>query len=431
MTLTGAECRDGLVYALQGNWLLPGDTQGRTVACPPRLCLDDSACAPLHTGPLCGQCANGTTEWSGRCVACDSSSGRGGMLVLVLLVGFLYVGFIVKTASARSATAGHLGIFLYTTQTAVQMLGDSGAGSNTVVGVLNFDLDSLIDGHACVFETTPAGKLAWTLAVPYLIAAQLVVVAATHAALGLVVRARGGHKLIKRTYARAGIALVMATFTHSIGWCLRYMQCVDTGSERVLYEMPGVRCGSTAYWALLLLVIPSLALFLVAFPYVAVRYGGVCVKNKETRDKAGTVWGVLTEPYKLRFPYWELYVMGRRACLLAIDTLAASVPGVRAGLFTLLHLVCLLVQCIAWPYETHVLNQLEIIAQACLVLMALLLTTTPDVPRPKATTGLYIFLLLIPVCVIVGAVVKDRWQQRQQRRREAVEATTKEMSSQI
>lgn len=336
----------------------------------------------------------------------DCSKGASvGYLILMLLFGFGYVALVML---GSKTAAGELSIFFYLTQTAALMIGSANNGS-TWLNVFNFGLDVITAGNACLFPTSPLGKYTWTLLLPLLAGGQLALIAAGHWLLNQVRRVRHAGRLWSRTYTRALLGLFMATFTHAVGWSFRIWQCVDTGSERVMYAMPALVCGAGGYWTVAgVLVIPILLVYMMAMPIVAWVKGIFRIGSGQAVQQ--TAWLVLSEPYVPRLSWWQLWVLLRRVCLLLVDVLLAFDPRVKSLLFALVHIVFGLVHHFSKPYADALLNQIESLCQLFLLLLALLLTAYPA-PYSTAVYSLLMTCVALPVLLIGVVVARKKWLQ--------------------
>jgi hypothetical protein len=71
-------------------------------------------CGDTRTGPMCGQCQPGRSEWSGQCVVCNKTNP--GYVILFLLVTFLGAWFFWRTSQVST---GQMKVFFFFVQTAV------------------------------------------------------------------------------------------------------------------------------------------------------------------------------------------------------------------------------------------------------------------------------------------------------------------------
>ena len=398
------------------------------VPCPESLCLADGQCAAhresADVNVLCGACVAGYSEWGGACVRCASTNG--GLVLFVLLLNFALLTGLFRLSQRRASSAA-LKIGLFFVSSARLMLGPADAWLGWI-GLLDLQGGSGSFG-LCLADLDAYQQMGLGLVAPLVFWTQLAVLAAAHAAAAPAARlARRIHRRLRvacgwsggeggggvagdpRTspwafeldrYLRAGVALLLMSYTAVCDLVFRYTDCVHAAGRHVVFSAPAVDCDDARYRAWLG-VIGLLAALVAALPLAAaaaLAWGWRT--GRMTRDDATAFdrrLGALYLSYAPARSWYELVGLLRRFLLVTVGFALRANTQARAKGYVVLALGYLLVHWVLTPFVHAGDNVSETAMLAALALLAALLTRGSGVALSQSEQ-------VLVSMVVVGALV--------------------------
>lgn len=182
--------------------------------------------------------------------------------------------------------------------------------------------------------------------------------------------------------------------------------------------IPAIDCTTWEYnaWrgvAIVLFLVVVLVIPIFIFLRVQQRRSIIINENKVTThtdsdNRFFEVWGVLFEPYRPKYWFWEIIViLGRRIVMIAFNTGLALEPMYKYLVFTWFHAGTLWVQ---WKWEPLVDrfdNQLEMVSICLLTLLSSLLIVEAS-PYSTGVQVVIFFIFPVPGVLLLLAIVSKK-----------------------
>jgi hypothetical protein len=209
-----------------------------------------------------------------------------------------------------------------------------------------------------------------------------------------------GRPFKKSGYLRSAFGLLLFSYNSVATVVFKFLRCEDiTDDTSVIFSAPAIRCESSEYKSMTILIICVLAIVVIGFPLVLLAF--LCHAHRN--DKLGSTKfagriGMLYEAYNAKHYWWESMVLFRRSILIALLSL---LDLDRASLFTVLclgNLVFLVIHLIFAPYRANRDNNLETGFMAMLVVITLRLVASKETLSTSHTFQLF-FLVYVPLAV--------------------------------
>jgi hypothetical protein len=159
---------------------------------------------------LCGECADGYTEWSGSYACIDCRSTRGEVVLLLLLISIVIVVFLFQSISNTSGA--EIQVFLFFLQTAMLELGNN-AKFLTWLRWINLRGDST---SLCLGPFTPYEQTLFNLLVPLILLTELVLLALLQRSLQYCTSSRAATSTAAAACGK-GASTTLNTVNHMIG----------------------------------------------------------------------------------------------------------------------------------------------------------------------------------------------------------------------
>jgi uncharacterized membrane protein len=106
-------------------------------------------------------------------------------------------------------------------------------------------------------------------------------------------------------------------------------------------------------------------------------------------------WGQLYEPFQSRAFWWGIMVLFRRVIFTLVDIVLVVLPSFKFMIFTMLHLLSLIIHVLVQPYAKPLFNQAELATLAFLVLLGIILSTFPTPDEIKSFTSIRILISVV------------------------------------
>jgi uncharacterized membrane protein YsdA (DUF1294 family) len=212
-------------------------------------------------------------------------------------------------------------------------------------------------------------------------------------------------KVDKSWYIRTLTSLLSFSYTTITQNVILYLNCRDIGDNRVVASNPDVSCSTDKYRHYSALAYILLALYVLAFPIAlsAFLYWAK-VKRWFENEKFSTYAGLLYQPFRSEYYFWEVVILVRRLIVIGIYVLAYSTTSARnLGLFCF-SLLMLTIHIITKPFASQSENHVE---TALLILLTLLAGSGASYANQQFTeeistfNSVVVFMAVIPVGIAV------------------------------
>lgn len=231
-------------------------------------------------------------------------------------------------------------------------------------------------------------------------------------------------------------------YTHVTAACLRYVGCTSVSDAVVVFSQPSMRCDSAEWRSTLVLVVIVSVLYVFGWPVVSLLVGwrqrasaswleldafGAREAGARSPRPSPWIWRLMDSTSNSAFVsrswFWAAMILLRRVCILLIDSLTATAFATRVQLFSLVHLVALLLQLWQRPFAEARLNALESVS--LLLLLVSLVLGASSVPSSVSLTVtqqvLLCFLVLPALIGFCALAVRQMWVGQAATKRDEVE----------
>ena len=416
--LAGASCQGDGTLSILGSWPDDANSPSSLTTCP-STARGDLHCLSYEYDPDVGgsvTCANGYADrmceacaadhfrlGSNKCTRCTTAGIVLGLLWTVA-VHLAPILLIVLTASFRQGISrvlfGHLNLMLVLSSLASS---HTGASSTSVLSTLIDSVTTLhvVPGVACLAPSLQHPQQQAVMAMAIVVYVPLVSVLVW---------------LVPRSRARAKTVFAFLWLTYSFAVVRTVLHVVNCTQYGVGDSQPDVAFLSTAQWvrcergsALGTVALVFVACYIFA-TLAAVTVAG-CLWDAETVATRG--WQFITAPYRPRLHFWEVIVTARRLSLAFVEGIAAYQSALQpVGIFVLLF-VSLLLHLIAQPYISPLVNGLETISLATL-LLSYFIVVVLALPSVSGGTAIALYTTVVAanlliVAVFVACAVREKW----------------------
>lgn len=359
-------------------------------------------CDSGRTGPLCGSCLPGYAEWSDECIPCESA--HGGYVVLFLVLSWI---FVIVLHFMSQVTTGQMKVLFFFVQTAVIMLSSADSGFMRWLEFFNFEPHDSTS-PICFAPLSPSQKIALSALVPFILALEL----AVNTLVALALHVYRNRNTAERSrfdpdpFIRTFCAIYILSYTQVSRTMFRYMNCVDIGGYRLVYAEPGIDCTTSTYKNWLVVVILVVVIYVLLSPLVLF---GVLIKFRSSiTDKTfARRWGVLFDPYKAEYYWWEVPALFRRSVFTAFDVILWNYDIAKHLTFVLLLVIFYAAHLIAKPFRLKSENKLESISLFVLVCLSLILTSY-QYDKSFTLDALIFALTIVPTGLFIVVIVLTR-----------------------
>jgi hypothetical protein len=206
-------------------------------------------------------------------------------------------------------------------------------------------------------------------------------------------------------HLRCAVAIALFCYTAIAETAFSALNCVDVGTQSVLYAYPAISCAAGDYKAALSVLCLVLIFFTLGLPALLLFTSWRLHAFPTLPLKFKTRWGLVHEPYKEEAFYYEAVVLLRRALYSALDIGLALVPGVQRTMISVCALACLVLHVHTLPFKRAVLNTAE---TASLILhMLLAIVVAPwAAPYPVALEAVICIFIVVPTLFFVGWLLR-------------------------
>jgi hypothetical protein len=227
------------------------------------------------------------------------------------------------------------------------------------------------------------------------------------------------HWFSAKNYYRTTLILFLWSFTQIGSTVISYLRCIEIdvpnqGQISVVATHPAIRCQSDEYkiWYVVALafLISIIGLIPASILYHMSKYRSIIINENQSiefnsRHNAFLeLWGVMFEPYKPKFWFWEIaIILVRRLAMIILNTSLSLLPMYKFLSFTWFHALTLWIQ---WRYEPFVVafdNQVEILSVTLLALLSSLLIIE-TVPFTITIQIVVFFLFPFPGALLLLAI---------------------------
>lgn len=189
---------------------------------------------------------------------------------------------------------------------------------------------------------------------------------------------------------------------------------------------PAIHCDTTEYQTWRAVAIFMLVLFIIIIPASIIRYmypfrsmiinenhGNIhTTESTKSLNRFLEIWGVLFEPYKPRYWFWEIgIILMRRIVMISLHTGLMLYPMYEYLVFTWFHAITWWIQWRLHPFVEKFDNQLEIISISILMMLSSILIVI-QTPYTDLSSQIVIFLLFpLPALVLLSGILSKRLRQ--------------------
>ncbi len=356
---------------------------------------------------LCKKCAQDYILWNDKCILCNKSNG--GLVFLLLFLGFVYIIFLHITSQKSSIETSFL---IYSMQAvAIYFNNISPPGdTNAIFKFFNIQLERAT-GEWCVVPITPDQYYVFYLISPFILFGLLLTVAAIHYliigpfnfCIKRYVEEKQKYLLNYFTiipYFRTGCSLLHVTYIQWAKTIFEFLDCVNIANQRVVRNTPALLCTSSEYSKLYGVIIFFLVFFVIILPIGFFILFYVYPSILETNTDTGKIFDVWTCAYKKEKRFWAIVSWLKRAFLVACSMI--NDPLYRLTVFGFYHWAFKYLNNKFKPYNTSKLKSWDNSVLTYLLILSMLCTVLYD--RSIGYINNSAFYVLVTTALIVMAV---------------------------
>jgi predicted outer membrane repeat protein len=408
-----AQCSgDTKIAAATNYWLLINNNGlASTYDCPAGFCGSGGECTEHRSGILCGHCEEGYQNSDGTCIECkktDPGSLFSNLLLLWIFITALQLVSKAPEGKSSESVSGLTKIVVFFVQT-IPFVMTPAHKIAKLFSFFNFQLFFNV-ASKCSFKADFYQNFLIYNFLPAILFAFLMVNLFIHFIAYLIARCTHHRwekylKVDKSWYIRTMTSLLSFSYTTITQNVILYLNCRDVGDYRVVASNPDVSCRTDKYHHYSALAYILLALYVLAFP-IALAAFLYCAKLKKWFDneKFSTYVGLMYQPFRPNYYFWEVVILVRRLIVIGIYVLAYSTTSARnLGLFCF-SLLMLSIHVITQPFASKSENNVE---TALLMLLTLLAGAGSSYASQQYTdeistfTSVVAFMAVIPVGIAV------------------------------
>jgi len=421
------------ISAAEGYWISPlRDGSIAIFDCDPERCVSEGHCASSRkeasVNPLCGECDDGYTLWSGTCIKCEAQYGT---IFAVLLFLFVLVGLLHLMSQS---TSGELKVLTFFTQNA--LLFTSPLMRSPTIKFLEIFNFRMLDftGNTCMFPVSDEVWLYADLVVGLLCVLILGCLTMTSFAIhrnAAWIQKTFPLKLQKlllqlpaaptqpvqfsfRPFIRTLLGLYIVMYTSIVTTLFELYNCVEVNMGDVTHNLvrtiPSISCDGDTHKTLVPLYAVLIFFFCVAVPGMLLRVLLTARNNGQLLDEDHFLraYGILTSAYASNLYFYEFVSLFRKTVLIALSVALYGSEEKRLASFSLALIIFLSLHLQWKPFRVKSEDVAEFISLVVLIAIPMLLLS---VDRPLSPGTVTTFVAIIVTCT-VGLLVWVAWRRR-------------------
>lgn len=420
--ISGIDCTQGKITNQNGIWLLITENSDIvTVACPNGYCLSNSQCGPnrkpFTSNVLCGECDDGFTELNGNCVSCTKANI--GIIFLILIVSWIYVfitHYLSNGTTKHRKRTGATTTFFYFVQMSYLESGPI-SGWLSWISFFNFAPNNAVGSDACILPLTPYSSFALNAFIPFLFFIQLSINGFIHKTLIYNGCASMFSHFQLKNYLRTALVLFLWCFTQVATTVIQFFRCINVQNTNysIVASIPAIDCHSSEYSFWLAIAILLFILVVIVIP--SVLFVGLYYY------RTSNTFGVLYEPYKPQFWFWEIIViLGRRLIMISLYTGLSLQPSFMDLSFTWFHALTFIVQWKLSPFVEEFDNKTELISIGLLMLISSFFIVE-QAPYSTSVQVIIFFMFPVPAAFFLLAIFSQKIRRIYERYTISIEPT--------